>query len=275
MKSAIEINILFNDDFLFLDTVYVKQMDHGIGFKIFAAWIFGPSGTGLRISTVTQPISLSMISWLKFSNASPKKCFYDQRVTPYPLPKNESTGEFLLGTAETLVDLDEPSNKLMSGIIFKDLVNLIDNYYYYYENGSSPVDKQNLLENGINFNDPQIQQILDISSGSIYKATHANHGGRVRDPFILSLLSKIKNGDQLYFSPCSIKSNKKISPQVVQKNFYGEEQLWCAVSHLPCGMESKVKDDEPLAYRCHTRADCKGPNHETKSCDNSENYFIR
>ena len=125
----------------------------------------------------------------KFSQkTSPKKCFYDQRVSPFPLPKNESTGQFLLGTAETLVDLDEPSNKHLSGIIFKDLVNLIDNYYYYYENGSSPVDKQDLLENGIDFNDPQIQQILDISSGSIYKATFANHAGNVREPYILALI---------------------------------------------------------------------------------------
>ncbi|CAG5107818.1 Oidioi.mRNA.OKI2018_I69.chr1.g3501.t1.cds [Oikopleura dioica] len=189
------------------------------------------------------------------------QCFYDQRVSPFPLPKNESTGQFLLGTAETLVDLDEPSNKHLSGIIFKDLVNLIDNYYYYYGNGSSPVDKQDLLENGIDFNDPKIQQILDISSGSIYKATYANHAGN--------------NGDQLYFSPCSFKSNRKISPQVVQKTTpFGEDQLWCAVSHYPCGMDSKIKDDNPLAYRCHTRAECKGPNHETKSCDNSENYYI-
>lgn len=110
---------------------------------------------------------------------SPLKCFYDQEVTPYPLPKNETTGKFLLGSADTLTDLDKRTDKHLSGIIFKDLVKLIDNYFYYYENGTSPFNHQDLLKNGIDFNDPQIQEILDVSDGYIYKTTGANHGGRV------------------------------------------------------------------------------------------------
>ena len=110
----------------------------------------------------------------------PSKCFYDQRVIPYPIPKNETTGKFLLGTAETLTDLDERSDRHLAGIIFKDLVKLIDNYYYYYENGTSPFNSQDLIKNGVDFNDPKIQEILDVSAGNIYKTANANHGGPVR-----------------------------------------------------------------------------------------------
>ena len=191
---------------------------------------------------------------------SPQKCFYDQEVTPYPLPKNHTTGKFLLGNAETLTDLDEQSDKNLAEIIFKDLVKLIDNYYYYYENGSSPFNSEDLLKNGIDFNDAKIQEILDVSGGNIYKAKFANHG---------------PDGDQLYFSPCSFKSIGPLSPRVVNKTSpRGEHQLWCAVSSYSCGMDSHIKDNNPLAYRCKTMAECKGPEHETDSCSDSQNFYI-
>lgn len=189
------------------------------------------------------------------------QCFYDQQVTPYPLPKNETTGKFLLGSADTLTDLDERTDKHLSGIIFKDLVKLIDNYFYYYENGTSPFNHQDLLKNGIDFNDPQIQEILDVSDGYIYKATYANHGGN--------------DGDQLYFSPCSFKSIGPLSPRVANKTTpKGEHQQWCALSSFSCGMDSHIKDNDTLSYRCITSADCKGPDHETESCSDSRNFYI-
>ena len=206
---------------------------------------------------------------------SPRKCFYDIQVTPYPLPKNETTGKFLLGSADTLTDLDQKTDKHLSEIIFKDLVKLIDNYFYYYENGTSPFNYQDLLKNGIDFNDPQIQEILDVSDGQIYKTTFANHGGQVTTICSKSSTT-IKNGDQLYFSPCSLKSIGPLSPHVANKTTpEGEHQQWCALSSFACGMDSHIKDSDTLSYRCMTSAQCKGPDHQTESCSDSQNFYIR
>ena len=147
----------------------------------------------------------------------PLKCFYDQQVTPYPLPKNETTGKFLMGSADTLTDLDERTDKHLSGIIFKDLVKLIDNYFYYYENGTSPFNHQDLLKNGIDFNDPQIQEILDVSDGYIYKTTHANHGGNVTIFCVAKVQQKFRMETNFTFPPARSSPSALYRPEWVIK----------------------------------------------------------